>query len=330
MLSVMDVARGSLDLYDLPSRVDRSLYDDAMHEYANAVAPRAEAVYLTGNISYPGLSDLDLVVVTSCRCADNAQFLSSMYRLPARYKPILLHDPLVIPANHKHVLQYTNHCNLRLIAGNDVLSGTTFVDSPAERWCKLLEEYCTYAEFFDSVESTARCRGRRLIAKASALRFGLRDMDNLCATSLALEYEHQIDAIRADYFSREPIETLKNIWGKFKAAYLEWSMALREMLPLNQNESIQDFARRVFSGAGKFDKVPAEYARRRSAEIDRYHDELAHLRIPFGQIFFWEAHGKRSRIYRQSTLNNTIYRAKYKVQRLLAASASNGRISQQD
>lgn len=307
-----------MNFYDLPKKVDRSLYDDAMRDYAKRVRSRVRAVYSTGNITYPGLSDLDLVVVPYRRRADNAQFLSAMDRLPPHFAPILLHDPLVMPVAFKSVLRYTTHRKLKLVAGEDLLSDITFIDTPEERWCKLLEGYCTYATFVDSMKFTDGSRGRRLIAKASSLRFSLRETDELCGTSFAPRYESEIDAIRANYFSLEPLATLNRAWDIFEDAYAAWTASLQEVLPVGDGERVQDFARRLFDGEAEFDKTPAGYVRKRSAEIDRYHEELFRLRIPFGQMFFWEAHGGRSRIYRQTRAHNVIYRAKYKLQRMLA------------
>lgn len=310
-----------MNFYDLPKKVDRSLYDDAMRDYAQRVQARTHAVYSTGNITFPGLSDLDLVVVPTCRKADNAQFLSAMDRLPPRYAPILLHDPMVMPLAHKSVLRYTTHRKLKFVAGEDVLSGITFVDTPEERWCKLLEGYCTYATFVASMKSTAASRGRRLIAKASSLRFSLRETDELCGTNDAPRYEQAIDSIRSNYFSLEPFETLNRVWRIFEDAYGIWTAALREVLPVADGESVQDFARRLFAGEAEFNKISSDYVCKRSAEIDAYHQELFRLRIPFGQMFFWEAHGGRARIYRQTRAHNVIYRAKYKLQRMLATSS---------
>lgn len=307
-----------MNIYDLPVRVERALYDDAMHEYAAKVAGRADAVYATGNINYPGLSDLDLLVVTSSKRADNPQYFSAMHRLPHVYGPILLHDPLVVPAQHKQVLRYTTHRNIRLIAGRDVLRGVAFLDTPEERWCRLLESYCTYAAFVASVESTQTCRGRRLIAKTSSLRFSLREMDALHGTQYAEPYGRRLDELRFTYYFRDPVETLGEAWKIFRDAYQTLTAWLESELGLCPGEKVDDFARRFFSGNARFDVVSAGYVQQRSAEIDAYHEGLARLQIPFGQMFFWEAHGVRGRMFRQRRLQNTVYRIKYKIERMLS------------
>jgi hypothetical protein len=304
---------------DFPVKVDRALYDEAAALYAAKVASRATAVYTIGNITFPGLSDLDLLVVTSAHQADNAQFFSVSYRLAERFDPVFLHNPLIVPGEHLDVLAYTTHQRRHLIGGKDVFAGASFVETDEERWCKLLEGYCTYSTFVALVESTQSIRGRRLIAKASSLRFSLRELDALCGTAHAQAYARELDDIRSSYFSRDPAEALAAAWHEFKRMFDEMTRSLREILNLDRNQPIDDFARRVFRGGIRLDRIDAKYLAARSLAIDRYHEELAAMRLPFGQVFFWEAHGDRARLYAQGPVHNKLYRAKYKLERMLDA-----------
>jgi hypothetical protein len=306
-----------MKITDLPLQVRPQLYDAAMRAYAAKVAKRARAVYRTGNINFPGLSDLDIVVVPGRRHADNAQYFSALYRLPAIYQGILLHDPFVIPAEHKNVLRYTTHRNLQFVSGEDLLQDVAFVDSPAERWCKLLEGLCSYTAFIKAAQTTGHARGRRIVPKASSLRFTLRQMDALSGSHYASEYERTIDTLRAGYYSSDPMETLLAVWDVFYDAYLTVGAWLRTTLALERDEALDDFARRVFCGAAQIRDVPADYVLARSAEINDYYEAVARLRIPFGQIFFWEAYFERGHKHRENVISNLLYRMKYKIERVL-------------
>lgn len=306
-----------MNIVDFPRRADRALYEAATRAYAAKVARRARAVYRTGNINYPGLSDLDLLVVPSRRRADNAQYFSALYRLPAPYHRILLHDPFVIPAEHKTVLRYTTHRNLQLLGGEDVFREVAFIDTPAEGWCKLLEGYCSYAAFVKDVSSSGRVPGRRLVPKASSLRFSLRQMDALTGGTHAPEYEHIIDEMRGRYYSSDPIPTLLAMWDVFHDAYRMLEAWLAAVLPLTEGEAVDDFIRRLFCGQAYFKDLSSEYVAARSREIGDYYEAVARLRIPYGQIFFWEAHCVRARKHEQSGLTNMLYRIKYKIERTL-------------
>ncbi len=311
-----------MNFSDLPTVLDRSLYDDAMRFYTAKIARRADAVYLIGNVTYPGLSDLDLLVVTSNKRADNAQYFSTFCRLPDRYRTVFHHDPLIVPSSHLEVLAYTTHAPKQLLAGKDVLAGMSFLDSPQERWCKLLEGYCTYAVYVHAIESAGRCPGRRLVAKASSLRFSLRQLDILSDTNVADAYAAEIDGVRSTYFDREPHAALSQIWSAFRTAYDGLTAKLRAVLPLADGQAPEDFARSVFDGTAQFDRISPQYVRERSAAIDRYHEELVRMGLPFGQAFFWEAHGGRGRIFRQSGVHNRVYRVKYRLERMLDAARS--------
>jgi hypothetical protein len=306
-----------MNIVDFPRRAQRSLYESATQAYAAKVAGRARAVYRTGNINFPGLSDLDLLVVPSCRRADNAQYFSALHRLPAPYHHILLHDPFVIPAEQKAVLRYTTHRNLQLLAGEDVFADVAFVDTAAEDWCKLLEGYCSYAAFVKSVASSGQVRGRRLVPKASSLRFSLRQMDALSGSSYAPEYERIIDEMRGRYYASDPVSTLLTMWEVFNDAYRTLESWLSMLLPLEHGEAVDDFIRRLFCGRAYFKNLSSEYVLARSADIDEYYEAVARLHIPYGQIFFWEAHYVRAHKHEQSGLANVLYRIKYKIERAL-------------
>jgi hypothetical protein len=308
-----------LNLFDYPKKLERALYDQAARAYAGKVSKRARAVYVVGNITYPGLSDLDLLVITGIRRRDNAQYFSPVHRMHERFEPVFLHGPLVVPAVAMDALRFTTHGRRRLLAGEDVLRGCEFVETPAEQWCKVLEGYCTYAAFVRVAESGQPLRARRLIAKASSLRFTLRQVDALCGSDMALDYGTAIDDVRAAYFDTEPGAAVLSVWQLFRNAYDRMTAVLRTLLPLRADENIDDFARRLFSGSASFDRTPEAYLVDRCFAVDQYQTALKRLDIPFGQMFFAEAHQDRWALYRQPSFQYGLYRVKYKIERMLDA-----------
>jgi hypothetical protein len=279
-------------------------------------------VYLTGNISYPGLSDLDIVVVASKARADNAQYFSVAHRLPRVYDPIFLHDAFVVPPEHASIFRYTTHRNLRLVAGKNTLPPVEYVDTPAERWCKLLEGACTYAHFVSSVESSECIRGRRLVAKASSLRYTLREMDALRGSAYAGGYANAIDEIRANYYARDPHVTMPQLWEIFSDGHRTLAQWLSSVVPTQNGETVAQFARRFFIGQRHFEAVPQDYIARRRADLNAYHDALAALKIPYGSIaggWFRVAQGRSGPIYRQPRLHSGLFRLTYRIGRMVAA-----------
>lgn len=308
-----------LNLFDYPQKVERTLYEEAAHSYAAKVSKRSRAVYIVGNITYPGLSDLDLLVVTGARGADNAQYFSPVHRLHQRFDPVFLHGPLVVPSTATDVVRFTTHGRRQLLFGEDVLADCAFLETAAEQWCKVLEGYCTYAAFVRLAESEEPLRARRLIAKASSLRFTLRQVDALCSAGMAPAYVAAIDELRAGYFTSEPATAMAAVWHLFRDAYDRMTTVLRTRLPVATDESIDDFARRLFCRDAFFECVPQTYLEERCSAVDRYQSALRRLDIPFGQIFFAEAHGNRWSLYRQPSMQSSFYRARYKIERMLDA-----------
>jgi hypothetical protein len=239
-----------------------------------------------------------------------------MSRLPIKYAPIFLHDPLIIPRKHTGVLRYTTHRNLRLLHGRGVFAQVQYVDSAQERWCKVLEAYCTYAAFLASVRASQGCRGRRLIAKASGLRFPLGDLDELCGTQDAQAYTARIDDIRATYFRSDPAPALMEAWHLFCQAFDTMTRTLKNVLPLRGQESVDDFARRFFGGRAQFELVDSQYVAERTGAIQAYFMELQNMRIPFGHAFFREAFATGGVTYRQGGMQSRAYRLRYKLERM--------------
>jgi hypothetical protein len=301
-------------IIELPVPLEGWLYHDAVARYACAVHDRSAAVYLIGNVSYPGLSDLDLLVVTDVARPDNEQYFSYRERLPQRDFPLFLHEPFILPARVLNVMRYTSHDRRALVAGKDILAGVSSEEGDHERWCRLLEGYCNYRSFADTIVNRAIMRGRHAVAVASSMRFTLRHADCVLGTALATPYASSIDAIRARFFKHDPYDAVLEVWEIFMEAFGALEKALAERLSLSRGEHCEQFARRFFSGLVSVSGVDPAYVQERNAAIERYHRALASLQVSYGHLFFLAAHVGMPR-FAQPRWHGRAYHARYRLER---------------
>jgi hypothetical protein len=279
-----------MNVVDLPQPCTHGVYDEAVTRYAAMVKSRAVAVYHTGHVRYPGLSDIDLIVVTDHVGVDNRFFFSALQRLPRRYHRLFLHEPFILPAWSLRVMRYTTHNAPKLIAGRDVIAPFRPSTEPDERWCRMLESYCAYAAFALKQRRVQQLKGRQTIAVASALRYMLADADALLPGAAADRYVNEIEAIRRSFFDGDPVEHVRAAWTLFSGAFDRFDTMLRAHLGAATTEDAVDAARARLLGEQPCADFSQEYAFRRARDIDGYHQELASLGFPFGHLFFVAAH----------------------------------------
>lgn len=305
-----------MNVTDLPVPATRELYDEAAAAYARLVQSRAIAVYRTGNVTYPGISDLDLIVVTDRTGIDNRYFFSAMQRMPRRYLSIFLHEPFIVPAWSMRVMQHTTHASPQLLGGRDVLAPYPPAAEDTERWCRMLESYCSYSVFAQRVRQENELRGRLGIAVCSAFRYLLRDAQELLGAENAQAYGAEIDAMRARFFEREdPSAAVLEIWNFFAARFDRFDAALREWAGAAEPQAVLSRVRALLRGEQACDSFDREYAFRRARTIDGYHHELASMGFPYGHLFFIAAHPNAVRTPSQESPVSNLVRQFYRVQR---------------
>ncbi len=242
---------------DMPRPIAKEVYDEAQEVYAKKVADRAIALYRVGNIDFPGLSDIDLLVVPADSHRDNSQFFSVFDRLPRRFHCVFRHPPTVLPQTALDVMQYTSHSQPLLIVGADVLKGRKLLTTREEHWCKILESYCNQDSYLSRCLSAGRTSGARAVAMSSSLRYPLRWVDAEVGTDHAVAYARDIDTRRTALFLNPGKDQalVHEIW----ALHVEKMRWLRdfivERLPLKRDESVQRFSARFLRGDASFDSL---------------------------------------------------------------------------
>lgn len=308
-----------MNVVDIPQPCNRELYDDAITRYAAMVKSRAIGVHQVGNVSYPGLSDIDLIVVTDHTALDNRFFFSALHRLPQRYHRLFLHEPFVLPAWSLRVMRHTTHYAPKLIAGRDVLQAFLPENESNERWCRMLESYCAYAAFALKVRRLRQLKGRETVAVASALRYLIADAAHLIPQSADPAYSAQIDDLRQSFFDEgdDPVERIRMAWQMFARAFERFDSSLCAHFRVRDTDEAVTKARALLSGEEACDDFEREYAFQRARDIGGYQHELASLGLPFGHLFFIAAYPGYRKTPGVMPVLETLLRNVYRVRRRL-------------
>lgn len=313
-----------MNVVDIPEPCSNALYHEAVTRYGALVKGRAIGVYQIGEVRYPGLSDIDLLVVTDHIGMDNRFFFSAFHRLPERFHRLFLHEPFILPAWSLRVMRYTTHYAPKFVAGRDVLSPFAPADEPDERWCRLLESYCDYAAFALKNRRAQQVKGREVLSRASAFRFVLADAASVLPDAANHEYVNQIEHIRRTFFDdgSDAVELIRAAWGRFAAAFDAFDRIIREQLNAPGTEQAMSIAQARLCGDQSCADFDRDYAFRRSRDIAGYHHELASMGFPFGNLFFAAAHPAAPATPAQPPVLDTMLRNVYRVRRRLTEYAA--------
>lgn len=304
-------------LKEFPTPIDTSVYEQAAALYAQRVGARALALYQVGNINYPGLSDLDLLLVVRDMRIDNVQFFSVYRRLPPRFHGLFLHEPFVVPLDCLDILRFTTHTRRQLLVGKDLASAITSESSGAEAWCRLFEGLCTHQAFLDNVRRTRIVRVRHMTAVANSLRFSIGFFDAIAATSWAKTYGSSLDTLKQSLLTDCLSEAVAlQIFDHYYGTFQNLTVSIRERLSLPQTEDVVAYAKQFLRGDREVSGVDPEWARQRYQAIERYHAALARLKFSYGYLFFLAAYDDSVVKFRQDGFTARCLNGYY---RLLAA-----------
>jgi hypothetical protein len=307
-----------MNVVDLPQPAPRELYEEAIARYVKMVRGRAVAVYAVGSVRFPGLSDIDLLVVTDRKDLDGRYYYSALQRLPRRFLRLFLHEPFILPASCAEVMRHTTHYAPQLLSGRDVIRQFPPNDAASERWCRMLESYCSYSMFTERVRTKETLRGRWTIAVTSALRYLLGDAAHVFDGIDVQSYAAELDAIRAAFFESEnPAALIQRAWAHFLHAFEQCDAMLRARLGTHARMETIERARVLLRGDVSSDLFDRNYAAQRARIIERYYDELRLLGIPYGGLFFVAAHPEAVRTIPETAVTSLVHNI-YRVRRRLA------------
>jgi hypothetical protein len=321
-----------------PSTVDPRLYDEAVSCYADAVAGRTAALYQVGNVKYPGLSDIDLVVVVDRPAWDNNQFFSPYSRLPAQYARFFHHYPRIVPATVADAINVSScgHApasgqtgvsenrfgsRRRLIRGTDVLADRTPLGG-SDAWprCRVLETAYLYRRALDEFEARRWIDVTRLVSRAASLRHPMRHLDDLLCRSQDDSYGAALDERRTTLLdgaapAKAKERAAAEVFDLFRSGFARFDDGVRALFDISAGADIASAAAELLSGRRAAKGIDPAYIAARHRWLRVYHAVLRKYRFSYGSIFALKPYAGRYRTYRQPPLERIAANALYLVRR---------------
>jgi hypothetical protein len=272
---------------DYPRHLSAELYEQATRAYAELIAQRVHALYQTGSITHPGISDLDLIVVPVRPRYDNYAYFS-ITRLPERLRSVFRHPPFVLPLEARRVVYYTSHLQPRLVHGRDVLPAEPYQALREDRWSMLLEDYCRYHRFVENSIRSDTVSVRFLLSKLGSVRIPLRTLDALAASlgepgTACDDVLQQGEELRAAWFENGASPQLRaaEAWALLCQLCGRMQRRLRGVLQLREDEDLPEFTRRFLRGERSIPGVDVAAVWRRQLAVRRYYHSLCPLGIQY-------------------------------------------------
>lgn len=313
-----DVDETRIDSFvDFPRRLDEAMYDEAVEQYARAVKSRAVAVYRGGRVRFPGLSDIDLLVVVDDQPVwDNEEFYSPFVRLPRRYHELFHHRPHFVPRSSIDALAYSTFAYTSktsrggvddtgfrrlLVAGDDVVPKAWPAQSDSWYLCSLFETAITARLRFDHFRASRRWSVRRLASMAATFRFPLRQLDELKGTSYEGTYSAIVDRARAELLEASgDVHAAADVLFTLYAATLSgFERSIGELANARQGESPVHAAREILATRRVLASIEPSYMAARRAAIHMYFDRLRQTKLSGLTIFVREPYRTEVKLYRQ-------------------------------
>lgn len=324
---------------NFPEQIDRSVYEDAIAQYVSLVGDRAGAIYQVGNVNYPGLSDIDLVVVVNRPSWDNNQFFSPFLRLAAAYRPLFHHEPRFIPVTCMDALEFgscvhasstrstvepdTFGSRRRLIFGTDLL-GERAVDVTSLAWqhCRVLETAFLFHRAFAGIMSGQNIDVVKLMSRATALRYPMRHLHDLLGLSRDVDFERRVDEARQSLLEpgrsvTENERTAASVLRILESASQRYESNIRTLFDMTKMENLMAAAAILLRGVRKTPGISSEYLVARHAAMRRYHDAQRQFRITGGSIFATKPYNGSVKPYTQPFATRIASSARWRLSHLL-------------
>jgi hypothetical protein len=273
-----------LHVENLPLPLDRCLYQEAVDTYLEHAHRHLEAVYLFGNIGFPGLSDLDLLVVPKDSYLAPLH-LSLRDRLPRRFDPILEHDVFVVPLSQLGACRYRLTPPFTLVYGRDVLAGMTADTSVTTRVCDALEATNNMLGYVAQLRRIGVLNAQSCTRVFNSQRYKIRRLVDLGVMEED-GYGEAIDTLRARYMAEPSAGCVLDMCRLFERSVAACARALGASLSLD----VASFDRVASVSYGQvpvpFEGFEIGDARRRAGVIAGYRQELVSRNYWYGFWFF--------------------------------------------
>jgi hypothetical protein len=294
-----------LRVENLPCPVDPSLYQEAAEAYLELSHKYIEALYVFGTTTYPGLSDLDLLVVPK------DVYLAPLHvhlrdRLPPRFDPIIEHEVFVVPEGQIAACRYMRPGpeGFRLVYGRDVLGGVTVDGSAVTTLCETLEYVHNKLVFLANLRRTGVLNARSCVRVFNSHRYNTQRLAQLGLTE-ENGYGTTIDALRTQLATAPAADVIVQMYRSFEKAVSSSASVLQALLDVDPRSVGQVAAvsqGRVTVPCARFHM---HEARKRAEALTAYLQDLVRRNYWYGFPFL-------ARLFPSPSTNSRLERALYR------------------
>ena len=284
---------------NLPQILDRSIYQEAVDLYLQESAEYLEALYGFGNQRYPGLSDLDLLVIPKDRYFAPLH-LHILGRLPQRFSCILEHEVFVVPESFTVVCRYTHANNVRLLHGRDVLAGITDDIPVAAHVCHELERLYNAHIYARRLRDEQVVDARSSMRVFNAFRFSLQRLEDLRFGEEG-GYGAEIDRLRNQYMDSRAEACVAAMYRLFDDAVRYAVRSASESTGIDVTSSAEIRALSYGERSLSLQGFNPQDALTRSKVARAYRKELDRRHFWYGTLFlkaFFPSHSEQPILFR--------------------------------
>ncbi len=293
-----------LRVENLPVPVHPSLYQEAIDTYLELSHRHIEALYVFGTTHYPGLSDLDMLVVP------RNGYLAPLHlhlrgRLPRRFDGIIEHEVFVVPRSQLRACRYMRWADLRLAYGPDVLGSLVGSGSATTSLSETLEFVHNKLVFLANLRRSGVLNAASCIRLFNSQRYNVRRLAEL---GLMEEngYGAAIDGLRARLMEAPDPRLVVEMYRVFDKSVTSCARLLQSQLDLDPNSIGQVAAVSQGRVTLPFDGYRIGDARERAEILTSYLQDLVRRNYWYGFPFL-------TRLFppprRNSALEQALFRA---------------------
>ena len=329
------------EFINFPAILDRSAYERAVRSYVMAVGSRASAIYHVGNVRFPGLSDIDLVVVVNTSARDNNQFFSPYVRLGKQQTRLFHHEPRFLPLTCIDAIRYSSCVHAgsgqamdqiptvfgsrrTLVHGTDVL-GDRAVDVTNESWqrCRLLETSYIFTRSRRELASERAVDVVKLMSRATSLRYPMRHLHDLLRMSRDRAYEQRVDRARGRLLDATTTEAEKrkiasDAYDLFDNGVRRFEANIKTLFGIGRDEPLSAAVMAMLAGERPAPGVDDEYLTARRAATAFYHEQQHAYRLSAGSIFATKPLNGARKPYVQPLTHRIFFGARWRLRPIVA------------
>lgn len=270
---------------EMPEPIDKTLYDVLVKRFVEQSSGYVQTLYSAGYTNFPGLSDIDLLVIPQKRLL-SPLMLRLEKRFPQKFSSIIHHHPFILPEENRDVFRYSFLENLKLVFGRDQIATVVPEHNVTTMCAAIVEGFYSYNRFYETLKSQQQLRARYCVPIFSSFRFTLR-LCQACDILLPQDYGVRFDILRTKLMAEPDPAIVWEMYQIFENALTKVRHLFQEEFDFDPESVTQIQHPKALISSGLVDHDI--WFRRRQA-IQHYQDTLSRLNFFYGSLFTTETY----------------------------------------